>query len=166
MMKTSFRIGSGFDVHALVKGRDLVIGGVLIPHEKGLSGHSDADVLLHSICDSILGALGKGDIGDHFPDTDPDYKGISSRVLLERCVMLMTGSGYETVNIDCTVFAQKPRLGPLKSQMAEIIAGILQIEVDRVNIKATTTEELGFTGRKEGIAAHSTVLIQSIQEQL
>ncbi len=162
MAKTKFKIGSGFDVHQLVQGRELILGGALIPHHLGLKGHSDADALLHSLCDAILGALGQGDIGEHFPDTDPRYKGISSLVLLEQCARLLLQHGYEVSNIDCTIFAQAPKLSPFKSEMAQNIAKVFHLTPDQVNIKATTTEELGFLGRKEGIGAHSTILIQSI----
>ncbi len=150
------------DIHQLVFGRDLIIGGVKIDHEKGLKGHSDADVLIHSVCDAILGAAGLGDIGDHFPDTDPRYKGISSRILLGECKDLLRGKGYEIVNMDCILFAQAPKLSPHKREMAENIARVLDIDPDLVNIKATTTETLGFVGKKEGIAAQTTLLIRAI----
>ena len=156
------KIGSGVDVHQLVKGRDLILGGVKIDHEKGLKGHSDADVLIHSVCDAILGAIGLGDIGEHFPDTDPLYKGISSGILLDKCGDLLKESGYEIANMDCILFAQAPKLTPYKGQMAENIAGVLHLDPALVNIKATTTETLGFVGRKEGIAAHTTLLICAI----
>ena len=150
------------DIHQLVSGRDLIIGGVKIDHEKGLKGHSDADVLIHSVCDAILGAAGLGDIGDHFPDTDPQYKGISSRILLGECRDLLVGKGYEIVNMDCILFAQAPKLSPHKREMSENIARVLDLEPDLVNIKATTTETLGFVGKKEGIAAQTTLLIRAI----
>ena len=156
------KIGSGVDVHQLVKGRDLILGGVKIDHEKGLKGHSDADVLIHSVCDAILGALGLGDIGEHFPDTDPLYKGISSGILLDRCGDLLKESGYEIANMDCILFAQAPKLSPYKGQMAQNIARVLHLAPALVNIKATTTETLGFVGRKEGIAAQTTLLICAI----
>jgi len=162
MTKSEMKIGSGMDVHQLVSGRDLIIGGVKIDHEKGLKGHSDADVLIHSVCDAILGAAGLGDIGEHFPDTDPRYKGISSRILLGKCGDLLKGEGYEVVNMDCILFAQEPKLSPYKRQMAENMARVLGLESDLVNIKATTTETLGFVGKKEGIAAHTTLLIRAI----
>lgn len=162
MAKTNYKVGSGFDVHALTQGRDLILGGVHIPHEMGLKGHSDADALLHSICDAVLGAIGKGDIGEHFPDTDPEYKNISSLILLEKCAGLLLQCGYEISNIDCTVFAQEPKISPFKDDMARNIAAVFHIPREQVNIKATTTEKLGFFGRKEGIGAHSTILIQSI----
>ncbi len=161
-MKIKMKIGSGVDVHPLVKGRDLILGGVKIDHEKGLKGHSDADVLIHSVCDAILGAMGLGDIGEHFPDTDPQYKGISSCILLDKCGGLLKETGYEIVNMDCILFAQAPKLTPYKGQMAENIAGVLNLDPALVNIKATTTEMLGFVGRKEGIAAQTTLLICAI----
>lgn len=156
------KIGSGVDIHQLVKGRELILGGVKIDHEKGLKGHSDADVLIHSVCDAILGAIGIGDIGEHFPDTDPLYKGISSGILLDRCGDLLKESGYEVVNMDCILFAQAPKLSPYKGQMAQNIAGVLHLDPALVNIKATTTETLGFVGRREGIAAQTTLLICAI----
>lgn len=152
-------MGSGTDVHELVRGRDLIIGGITIDHDRGLAGHSDADVLLHAVCDALLGAAALGDIGELFPDTDPAYKGISSSLLLEECLHQVKEKGYEVVNLDCTIFAQAPRMAPYKKEMAAHIAGVLNISPDQVNIKATTTETLGFVGRKEGIAAQSTVLI-------
>ncbi len=157
------KIGSGMDVHQLVPGRDLIIGGVKIDHEKGLKGYSDADVLIHSVCDAILGAAGLGDIGEHFPDTDPQYKGISSSILLEQCSDFLGEKGYEILNMDCIVFAQEPRLSPYKKKMAENIADILKLDSGLVNVKATTTERLGFVGRGEGIAAQTTLLIRAIQ---
>ena len=162
MTKVDIKIGSGVDVHQLVVGRDLIIGGVKIDHEKGLKGHSDADVLIHSVCDAILGAAGLGDIGEHFPDTDPQYKGIASCILLEKCGDLLKAKGYEIVNMDCILFAQEPKLSPHKKQMAQNIAKVLGLESDFVNIKATTTETLGFVGKKEGIAAQTTLLIRAI----
>jgi len=163
MTSPDIKIGSGMDVHQLVVGRDLIIGGVKIDHEKGLAGHSDADVLIHSVCDAILGAIGLGDIGEHFPDSDPQYKGISSLILLGECKDLLRGKGYEIVNMDCILFAQAPKLSPHKRQMAENVARVLDLEPDLVNIKATTTETLGFVGRKEGIAAQTTLLIRAIR---
>lgn len=162
MESDRFRIGSGTDVHELVRGAGLTIGGVQIPHEKGLKGHSDADVLLHSVCDALLGAAGLGDIGEHFPDTDQKYKGISSSILLADCVKLVGERGFAVVNLDVTLFAQAPKLSPYKKEMAENIAGILGVEKDRVNIKATTTESLGFVGRKEGIASQATLLLHRV----
>lgn len=153
------RVGQGFDVHQLVEGRPCMIGGVTIPYEKGLLGHSDADVLLHAISDAILGALGLGDIGKHFPDTDDAYKDADSVVLLERVWRLATERGYRLGNIDSTIIAQRPKMLPYIPQMAEVIARCLQADVSQVNVKATTTEQLGFTGRGEGIAAQSVVCL-------
>jgi 2-C-methyl-D-erythritol 2,4-cyclodiphosphate synthase len=152
------RIGQGFDVHALAPGRRLVIGGVAIPHEKGLEAHSDGDVLLHAICDALLGAAALGDIGKHFPETDPAYAGADSRGLL-REVRRKLGN-YRIVNVDATILAQAPRMAPHVPQMIANIAADLQLEVSAVNVKATTTEALGFVGRKEGIAAQAVVLIE------
>ncbi len=153
------RIGIGYDIHRLVKGRKLILGGVEIPYEKGLEGHSDADVLLHAVCDAILGALGKGDIGEHFPNTDEQYKDISSLVLLERVNALATEEGYAIGNIDCVIQAEEPNLGKHKSEMRRLIAGALAINANVVNIKATTQERLGAIGKKEGIAAFASVLL-------
>jgi len=153
------RIGSGYDVHQLVPGLPLVLGGVAVPFEKGLKGHSDADVLVHSVCDALLGAAGLGDIGHHFPDTDPRFKGISSLVLLARCLELIGEKGFSLVNSDSTVFAQAPRLVSFKKEMEKKIAAALDISPGSVNVKATTTEGLGFAGRGEGIGAHTVVLI-------
>jgi len=155
------RIGQGFDVHALVPGRRLVIGGVEIAHEKGLLGHSDADVLLHAICDALLGAAALGDIGRHFPDTDPRYKGIDSRELLRHVARLMKERGFTASNVDATIVAQAPRMAPHIPRMVEDIAADLGIDAGCVNVKATTTEALGFTGRGEGIAAQAICLISS-----
>jgi len=152
------RVGQGFDVHALVPGRPLIIGGVTIPFERGLDGHSDADVLLHAICDALLGAAGLGDIGEHFPDTAADFKDIDSRLLLRR-VRALIDPAWTVVNVDATVIAQAPRLGPYKARMAANIAADLDLAPGLVNIKAKTTERLGFTGRGEGIAAEAVVLI-------
>ncbi|XCS11402.1 2-C-methyl-D-erythritol 2,4-cyclodiphosphate synthase [Aeribacillus pallidus] len=154
------RIGQGFDVHQLVEGKPLVIGGVNIPYEKGLLGHSDADVLLHALTDACLGAIGEGDIGKHFPDTDPAYKDIDSAKLLQEVWNLVKEKGYILGNADCTIIAQKPKMAPYIHQMRTKIAELLEAELDQVNVKATTTEELGFTGRGEGIAAQSIVLLQ------
>jgi 2-C-methyl-D-erythritol 2,4-cyclodiphosphate synthase len=156
------RIGHGFDVHALVAGRKCIIGGVDIPFEKGLDGHSDADVLLHAICDALLGAVALGDIGKHFPPTDMRYKGIDSRQLLKHVVSLVKGSGYVVGNIDATVMCEAPKLGPHTALMCANIASDCGVEVSRVNVKATTTEKLGFTGRGEGIAAEAVCLLRSI----
>jgi 2-C-methyl-D-erythritol 2,4-cyclodiphosphate synthase len=154
------RIGFGYDVHRLVEGRDLIVGGVRIPHERGLLGHSDADVLVHAIMDSILGALALGDIGKHFPDTDPEYKDISSIILLERVFKLMKEQGYEIGNIDATVAAQRPKLALYIDEIRANIAKVLETELENINIKATTTEELGFVGRKEGISSYCVCLLK------
>lgn len=154
------RIGHGYDVHRLVAGRDLILGGVQIPHRMGLDGHSDADVLTHAVMDALLGAAALGDIGQHFPDTDPAYLGISSLKLLTRVWALITERGYRLGNLDVTVLAQKPKLAPYLPQMKEKLCAILGAEPDRVNIKATTEEYLGFTGREEGIACHAVCLLE------
>ncbi|MBH0158895.1 2-C-methyl-D-erythritol 2,4-cyclodiphosphate synthase [Fictibacillus sp. 5RED26] len=154
------RVGQGFDVHAFSEGRPLIIGGVTIPYEKGLLGHSDADVLLHAITDALLGAAGEGDIGKHFPDTDPAYKGADSKRLLLDSWKLVEKKGYSLGNIDCTIIAQKPKMLPYIEEMRGVIAGIFDVDVDRINVKATTTEKLGFPGREEGIAAQAVVLIE------
>ena len=154
------RIGHGYDVHRLVEGRKLILGGVDIPYEKGLLGHSDADVLLHAISDAILGAIAEGDIGKHFPDTDPRYKGADSLKLLAHVMNLADSKGYRLGNLDATVVAQRPKLAPSIQRMRENIAAVLVAEPDRVNVKATTTEELGFAGRGEGIAAYAVVLME------
>jgi 2-C-methyl-D-erythritol 2,4-cyclodiphosphate synthase len=156
----SARIGQGFDVHALVAGRKLVIGGVEIAYEKGLAGHSDADVLLHAICDALLGAAALGDIGRHFPDTDPRYKGIDSRELLRHVAQLVASQGLRVANVDSTIIAQAPRMAPHIPRMVANIAADLGIAPGQVNVKATTTEELGFTGRGEGIAAQAICLLE------
>lgn len=155
------RIGQGFDVHQLVVGRKCIIGGVEIPYEKGLEGHSDADVLLHAICDALLGAAALGDIGKHFPPTDTRYKGIDSRELLRHVCQLLQERGYQISNVDATVIAEAPRLRPYVDTMRENIAQDLAVGVDAINVKATTTEKLGFTGRGEGIAAEAICLITS-----
>ena len=155
----NIRIGHGYDVHKLVEGRRLIIGGVDIPHHLGLLGHSDADVLLHAICDSLLGAAALGDIGKHFPDSDPRYKGIDSMILLKNTASLIYDLGYGISNVDCTIIAQKPKIAPYIEAMRENIANGLGISVDNVSVKATTEERLGFTGREEGISAHSVCLI-------
>ena len=155
------RIGQGFDVHRLVEGRRCVIGGVDIPHDKGLLGHSDADVLLHAICDALLGACALGDIGRHFPDSDERYRGIDSRELLRRVGGLLREGGYVPVNVDATVICEAPRIGPHAARMVANIAQDLGIEETAVNVKATTTEKLGFTGRGEGIAAQAVCLVES-----
>lgn len=155
----NIRIGHGFDVHAFAAGRRLIIGGVDIPHERGLLGHSDADVLLHALCDALLGAAGLGDIGKHFPDSDPQYKGIDSRKLLRHVGELLKQHGWHAGNIDATLIAQAPRMAPHIPAMREHIAEDLNVNLDQVNVKATTTEMLGFTGRGEGIAAEAVCLI-------
>lgn len=154
------RIGHGYDVHKLVANRKLIIGGVTIPHETGLLGHSDADVLSHAIADAILGAAGKRDIGYHFPDTDPQFKGISSLLLLSKVMEIIQEDGYEIGNIDCTLIAQAPKIAPHIVDMIENIAKALNISAEDINIKATTEEKLGFTGRKEGISAHAVCIIE------
>jgi 2-C-methyl-D-erythritol 2,4-cyclodiphosphate synthase len=153
------RVGTGTDVHELVTGPKLVIGGVEIDHSMGLKGHSDADVLLHAVCDALLGAAGLGDIGEHFPDTDPAYKGMDSTRFLDICNGKIQDKGFMVSNLDCTIFAQAPKMSPHKKAMADCIARVLGLSPDCVNIKATTTEHLGFIGRKEGIAAQATVLL-------
>ena len=153
------RIGHGFDVHALVVGRPCIIGGVNVPYAKGLDGHSDADVLLHAICDALLGAAALGDIGQHFPPTDARFKGIDSRQLLRHVVALLHDRGYKVVNIDSTVICELPKLSPHTAQMRALIAADCQVSLDAINVKATTTEKLGFTGRGEGIAAEAVCLI-------
>ncbi len=158
-MNFPVRVGQGFDVHALVEGRPLVIGGVTIPHTHGLLGHSDADVLLHAITDAILGGAGLGDIGRHFPDTDPAYKGADSRVLLRAAMQKVRQKGWAVVNIDATVHAQAPKIGPHAEFMVANIAADLSISPDDINIKAKTNESLGYLGRKEGIAATVAVLL-------
>lgn len=154
------RIGQGFDVHKFEEGRPLIIGGVLIPHNKGLTGHSDADVLLHTITDAALGAIGEGDIGRHFPDTDIAYEGADSAILLEDVWKIVTEQGYKLGNIDCTIIAEQPKMAPHIEAIQERVAALLQADISQVNIKATTTEKLGFTGRKEGIAAMAVILLQ------
>ncbi len=158
----SFRIGHGFDVHRLVVGRKCILGGVEIAHEKGLDGHSDADVLLHAICDALLGAAGLGDIGKHFPPSDAQYKGIDSRQLLRHVVNLLQLNGFKIANIDATVICEAPKLSPHTAQMCANIAADCNVALNQINVKATTTEKLGFTGRGEGIAAEAVCLIQSI----
>lgn len=154
------RIGQGFDIHQLQKGRKMIIGGVEIPYEKGLLGHSDADVLLHAITDACLGALALGDIGKHFPDTDEAYKNADSRELLKKVWELIKQKGYRLGNIDCTVIAQKPKMAPHILKVRETIAALLEADVSQINVKATTGEKLGFIGREEGIAAQAVVLLQ------
>jgi 2-C-methyl-D-erythritol 2,4-cyclodiphosphate synthase len=158
----NIRVGQGFDVHALVVGRPCIIGGVNIPHERGLLGHSDADVLLHAICDAMLGALALGDIGKHFPDTDPRYKGIDSRALLRHVRALIAEKGWRVVNIDATLIAESPRMAPYIVTMRSNVAADVGLEIDAVSVKATTTEKLGFAGRGEGIAANAVCLLADL----
>ena len=158
------RVGLGYDVHKLVEGRKLIIGGVDIPYELGLLGHSDADVLLHAIMDALLGAAALGDIGKHFPDTDPKYKGISSIKLMEHVGQLLEANGYVIDNIDATIIAQKPKMAPYRQTMIENVANALRIEVNQVNIKATTEEGLGFTGKGEGISSQAICMLSSIDD--
>jgi len=155
-----YRIGFGIDFHQLVEGRDLVIGGVTIPHHKGALGHSDADVLLHAICDALLGALSLGDIGIHFPNTDENYKNIDSRILLQKCYELITAKGYAVVNVDSSLCLEAPKIKKYSGEMREIIAGLLYVTIDDVSVKATTTETMGFVGREEGLVAYATVLLR------
>ncbi len=156
------RIGHGFDVHQLVTGRKCIIGGVEIAHDKGLLGHSDADILLHAICDALLGAAGLGDIGRHFPDTDTQYQSADSRELLRKVIALLKNAGFSVGNIDATIIAQAPKMAPHIPQMVAHIAADCNVELSRINVKATTTEKLGFTGRGEGIAAEAVGLIQQL----
>ncbi len=156
-----YSIGIGYDVHPLVPGRKLVLGGVKIPHSLGLQGHSDADVLLHAIADAVLGAAGNGDIGEHFPDTDPRYKNISSLVLLKKARAEAEADGLKVANVDCVLLAEAPKISRYKQAMKRNIAKALNIDPERVNIKATTNEGLGFVGRREGMAAYATVLLRS-----
>ncbi|MCO7127474.1 2-C-methyl-D-erythritol 2,4-cyclodiphosphate synthase [Sporolactobacillus shoreicorticis] len=160
------RIGHGFDVHQFAENRNLIIGGVTIPYELGLAGHSDADVLLHAISDSLLGAVAEGDIGKHFPDTDEAYKGADSKKLLEEVAGIVRSKGFEISNIDSVVIAQKPKLAPYISEMCRVIAEALNVETGQVNVKATTTEKLGFTGRGEGIAAEAICLVEKMETGL
>ncbi|SEA45159.1 2-C-methyl-D-erythritol 2,4-cyclodiphosphate synthase [Arachidicoccus rhizosphaerae] len=158
----SFRIGQGIDFHQLVAGRDLWIGGVKIPHEKGALGHSDADVLLHAICDALLGALALGDIGTHFPDTSADFKDIDSKILLERSYQLVQQKGYRVINIDATLLLERPKIKPYVTAMREVIAAIMGIGTEDVSIKATTMETMGFVGRQEGLSAHAVALLEKL----
>ncbi len=154
------RIGLGFDVHKLVEGRDLWMGGVKIPHTLGLLGHSDADVLIHAICDAILGAANMRDIGFHFPDTAGEYKDIDSKILLRKTVALVRGKGYEIGNIDATICAERPKMNPHIPEMQRVLSEVMNIDIDDISIKATTTEKLGFTGREEGISAYAVALLE------
>lgn len=154
-----FRVGNGYDVHQLADGLTLTLGGVKIPFEKGCVAHSDGDVLIHALCDALLGALALGDIGHHFPDTDPEYKGIDSRILLRKVRSLVEEKGYKVVNVDCTLLLQKPKVAPYTEAMRNTLAQDLRTDISNVSVKATTTEHLGFTGRGEGVAAYATALI-------
>ena len=156
------KVGFGFDVHQLVEGRDLVLGGITIPHSKGLLGHSDADVLIHAICDALLGAANLRDIGYHFPDTSGEFKNIDSKILLKRTLHLIREKGYEVGNIDSTLCLERPKVKNYIEEMQNVLAGILEIDTDDISIKATTTEKLGFTGREEGVSAYATVLINKV----
>ncbi len=160
-MKPQIKIGSGYDVHQLVEGRPLILGGIEIPHHKGCLGHSDADVLLHAICDAMLGALALGDIGKHFPDTSNDYKDADSTLLLAHVHTIIKNKGFEIGNIDATLMLQKPKVRPYIDQMRERIATILHIDINNVSIKATTTEHMGFEGREEGVSAQAVCLLHS-----
>ncbi len=154
------RIGFGYDVHRFAENRDLWLGGIKIPHSKGLLGHSDADVLIHAICDALLGAAALGDIGKHFPDTDPEYKGIDSKILLSETARLITNAGYKIANIDSTIALQAPKIAIYIEQMRITLSSLLQIETGQVSVKATTTEKLGFEGREEGVSAYAVVLLE------
>ena len=154
-----YRIGNGYDVHQLAPGLPLVLGGVRIPHDKGCVAHSDGDVLIHALCDALLGALALGDIGQHFPDTSAEYAGIDSRVLLARVMAMVREAGWEVVNVDTTLLAQKPRIAPFVPSMRQALADVMDLPVDRISVKATTTEHLGFVGREEGIAAQAVCLL-------
>lgn len=158
-MNSNFRIGNGIDVHQFSEGRKLIIGGIEIPFEKGLLGHSDADVLLHSICDALLGALSLGDIGQHFPDTDEKYKNIDSKILLKEVYQLIKNNGYKLINCDNTLLLQKPKISPYIFEMRKIISELLETSIDNISIKATTMEGLGFIGNMEGAASFSTILL-------
>ena len=158
----SFRVGFGFDVHQLKVGLDFWLGGIIIPHTKGGLGHSDADVLIHTICDALLGAANLGDIGKHFPDTKAEYKGIDSKILLKEVMVLIREKGYEIGNIDSTICLQTPKIGHYIPEMQKVLATCMNIDVDQVSIKATTTEKLSFVGREEGVSAYATVLITKI----
>ena len=155
----NFRVGFGFDVHQLKEGLDFWLGGIIVPHTKGGLGHSDADVLIHTICDALLGAANLGDIGKHFPDTAAEYKGIDSKVLLKEVMVLIREKGYEIGNIDSTICLQTPKIGPYIPEMQKVLAECMGVDIDLVSIKATTTEKLSFVGREEGVSAYATVLI-------
>ena len=155
------RIGFGFDVHPLVENLPFTLGGIVIPHHKGAAGHSDADTLIHAICDALLGAVNLGDIGLHFPDSNSEWKGIDSKILLQKVTSLILQKGYHIVNVDSTICLQQPKLRPYIPQMQETLAGVMSISVDQISIKATTTEKLGFTGREEGVSAYAVVLVEA-----
>ncbi|WP_251452904.1 2-C-methyl-D-erythritol 2,4-cyclodiphosphate synthase [Parasutterella muris] len=161
MMHNEYRIGQGYDVHRLVEGRPLILGGVTIKHDKGLYGHSDADVLLHAVTDALFGAAALGDIGRHFPDTDPKYKGADSALLLSEALELVLKKGWMPVNADCTIIAQKPKLAPYMEQINASLSSILRLPIDCVNVKAKTNELLGFEGREEGIVAQAVILLKA-----
>jgi 2-C-methyl-D-erythritol 2,4-cyclodiphosphate synthase len=158
----NIRVGFGFDVHQLKEGLDFWLGGIIIPHTKGGLGHSDADVLIHTICDALLGAANLGDIGKHFPDTDPKYKGVDSKLLLKEVIKLIREKGYELGNVDATICLQTPKIGPYIPKMQKVLADCMSVDANLVSIKATTTEKLSFVGREEGVSAYSTVLIQKV----
>ena len=158
----NFRVGFGFDVHQLKDGLDFWLGGIIIPHTKGGLGHSDADVLIHTICDALLGAANLGDIGKHFPDNSEEYKGIDSKILLKEVILLIRKKGYEIGNIDSTICLQTPKIGPYIAEMQKVLADCMSVDTDLVSIKATTTEKLSFVGREEGVSAYATVLIQKV----
>ncbi len=164
MSTTDFRVGFGYDVHRLVEGRDLVIGGVTIPYHLGLLGHSDADVLIHALCDALLGASGEGDIGKHFPDSDPEYRGISSMILLEHVMTKLSREGWRLSNADMTLMAQRPKIAPYIPEMKANLSEAMKCDAGRINVKATTTEGLGFAGAGEGMAAYAVALIQKGQK--
>lgn len=155
-----FRIGQGYDVHRLAEGETLWLGGILIPHSKGTVAHSDGDVVIHAICDALLGAVKLRDIGTHFPDNSAEFKNIDSKILLKKSVQLVLEKGYEIVNIDCTISAQQPKLKPYIPEMERVMASVLEIDEDRISVKATTTEKLGFEGREEGISVNAVVLLK------
>ena len=157
-----FRIGQGYDVHRLAEGETLWLGGVLIPHSKGTVAHSDGDVVIHAICDALLGAVKLRDIGTHFPDNSAEFKNIDSKILLKKSYQLVLGKGYEIVNIDCTISAQQPKLKPFIPEMEKTMAAVLEIAEDQVSVKATTTEKLGFEGREEGISVNAVVLLKKV----
>lgn len=157
-----YRIGQGYDVHRMEEGETLWLGGIVIPHNKGTVAYSDGDVLLHAVCDALLGAVGLGDIGTHFPDTSPEFKDVDSKTLLKETYSLVKNSGFEIVNIDSTISAQLPKLNPHIPEMKTVIAGILKVDTEKISIKATTTEKLGFEGREEGISALAVVLLKKI----